>query len=362
MSLPEIAIFKPGKHTTSDGRVITFTEADCRDIVESYDPALAEAPFVIGHPKQTAPAYGWAASLKFENGLLRTTGKQVNTDFAEAFKSGAFKKRSASIYLPDSPGNPRPGHFYLRHVGFLGAEAPAIKGLPDVNFSAPAGDNAFVEFSINENELQTEEPEMGSQTKPEPGKQTPPVDNREVEFAERQRQLDEREQALQAQENKLNGGREANFAERERLLNEREQEIKEREAEAAKEALAARRTETVEFAETLVIGGRIHPKMKNSLVEALLVIDGSDADPVSFSEGGTTVSQSVGEVIRNALKNVAPFVDFAEKSGSDKGEPEEMSAEVLAEKARQYQAEQKKLGRVISITDAVNYVKKEAKK
>ncbi|OIO04834.1 MAG: hypothetical protein AUJ49_02085, partial [Desulfovibrionaceae bacterium CG1_02_65_16] len=56
-----------------------------------------------------------------------------------------FKKISASFYLPDSPANPAPGVFYLRHVGFLGAAAPAVKGLKPVAFAA--GEEGVVEFS-----------------------------------------------------------------------------------------------------------------------------------------------------------------------------------------------------------------------
>lgn len=59
----------------------------------------------------------------------------MNPDFVEAVKSGAYKKISVSLYGPESPNNPLPGHYYLRHVGFLGAQPPAIKGLQAVEFA-----------------------------------------------------------------------------------------------------------------------------------------------------------------------------------------------------------------------------------
>jgi hypothetical protein len=55
----------------------------------------------------------------------------VEQNFEEAVRSGRFKKISASFYPPDHPNHPVPDarEPYLRHVGFLGAKAPAVKGL-----------------------------------------------------------------------------------------------------------------------------------------------------------------------------------------------------------------------------------------
>ncbi|MBN0401429.1 peptidase, partial [Pseudomonas aeruginosa] len=111
-----------------------FTEAILQEIAATYDPALSEAPLVIGHPKLNAPAYGWAKGLEVREGMLYAEPHQVVPEFAEAANRKMYKKRSASVYLPDSPGNPVPGKHYLRHIGFLGAVPPAIKGIPDAPF------------------------------------------------------------------------------------------------------------------------------------------------------------------------------------------------------------------------------------
>jgi len=50
---------------------------------------------------------------------------------------GRYKKISASFYSPNYPFNPAPGSYYLKHVGFLGAVPPAVKGLGDARFSTP---------------------------------------------------------------------------------------------------------------------------------------------------------------------------------------------------------------------------------
>jgi hypothetical protein len=63
--------------------------------------------------------------LKKQGDLLLAKFKQVEPSFADMVKRGLFKKRSAAFY-PDGS---------LRHIGFLGAMPPAIKGLPDVAFA-----------------------------------------------------------------------------------------------------------------------------------------------------------------------------------------------------------------------------------
>ena len=58
-------IFRTGRHTASSGTSLAFTEADLAATAAAYDPALHEAPIVVGHPKDNAPAYGWVKSLGF---------------------------------------------------------------------------------------------------------------------------------------------------------------------------------------------------------------------------------------------------------------------------------------------------------
>nr|WP_272212393.1 hypothetical protein [Marinicella sp. W31]MDC2878308.1 hypothetical protein [Marinicella sp. W31] len=138
-------IFRTGTHTTSKGETLSFGDADLGAIASGYDPDGHLAPIVVGHPKQDAPAYGWIKSLKVEAGRLVAEPDQLNPDFAELVRSGAFKKVSAAFYAPASAGNPTPGRYHLRHVGFLGAQPPAVKGLKPVEFDD--GDAVVFEFS-----------------------------------------------------------------------------------------------------------------------------------------------------------------------------------------------------------------------
>lgn len=129
------------------GRTVSFSESDLARIARRYDPAVHEAPIVIGHPKHNAPAYGWVAAVRAKGPSLFAAVDQVNVDFAEGVRAGAYKKVSASFYLPDAPGNPKPGDYYLRHVGFLGAQPPAVKGLAPVEFADSDGDAVTVDFA-----------------------------------------------------------------------------------------------------------------------------------------------------------------------------------------------------------------------
>ncbi len=145
--MPRLHIFRPGAHTDMRGERIEFTAADLERAAAAYDPELSEAPLVVGHPDTNAPAYGWVRSLAFAN-TLQAEPHQVDPAFAEMVNAGRFKKISASFYKPDAPSNPKPGVWYLRHVGFLGAAAPAVKGLKAAAFTAPAED--VVDFTGGE--------------------------------------------------------------------------------------------------------------------------------------------------------------------------------------------------------------------
>lgn len=133
---PPFEIFAVGRHTEMGGDTLSFADADLTATAAAYDPAKHEAPICVGHPQHNLPAYGWIAGITAEGGRLLATPRQVNPAFAEMVRAGSFKKVSAAFWSPDAPGNPTPGVYALRHVGFLGAQPPAVKGLAPVQFAA----------------------------------------------------------------------------------------------------------------------------------------------------------------------------------------------------------------------------------
>ena len=142
----QIEIFRAGKRPDASGQMIEIKTSDLLQAVNAYDPNLHEAPAVIGHPQHNAPAYAWVKRLTTTGDILKAELAQVDPNFAEMVEAGRFKKISASFYLADSPQNPKPGFLYLRHVGFLGAMPPAVKGLRNPEFSD--NESGVVNFSM----------------------------------------------------------------------------------------------------------------------------------------------------------------------------------------------------------------------
>ncbi len=122
-----VEIFRGGQQTDSNGRAHDGNALISR-AVSTFNAARHEPPLVVGHPKDNAPAFGWVEKLKTASKagttVLLGKFKQVVPEFAALAKQGLYKKRSASFY-PDGR---------LRHVGFLGAAPPAVKGLADIGF------------------------------------------------------------------------------------------------------------------------------------------------------------------------------------------------------------------------------------
>jgi len=128
-----VPIFMGGKQTDSNGKSHDGDEL-IEKAVETFDPKYHEPPAVLGHPEHDKPAYGWVEGLRKvaedvkgigKVNVLYAKFKDVVPEFAQAVKEGLFKKRSASFY-PDGR---------LRHVGFLGAMPPAVKGLANLKFA-----------------------------------------------------------------------------------------------------------------------------------------------------------------------------------------------------------------------------------
>ena len=140
-------IFRVGTHTDSAGNSTTFTREQLAATVTAYNEGDWRAPMVVGHPKGNAPAYGWVGKMRLDDSgdVIVDDVEKLNADFADLMENGAYRNRSASWYAPDHPSNPTPGVWQLRHLGMLGAQPPALKGLGDVEFHDQEG--LTVEFA-----------------------------------------------------------------------------------------------------------------------------------------------------------------------------------------------------------------------
>jgi hypothetical protein len=136
-----VEIFRAGDY----GEKGKFSDADLDRVIANYDPASHEAPACIGHPKDDLPAYGWADRLMRQGGTLLAKFKEVDPAFESAVQAGRFKKRSAAFYL-DNEGRIS----NLRHVAFLGAQPPEVKGLKNLNFADGGRKFTAVDFGEEE--------------------------------------------------------------------------------------------------------------------------------------------------------------------------------------------------------------------
>ncbi len=296
-ALPQgIEIFRAGTHRDDAGNTHHFTRAQLAEMAASYNAELREAPLTVGHPKDNLPAYGWVAKVYVnEAGNLAIDPHQVDPQFAQMVKDGRFKKRSASFYPPTAPHNPTPGKWYLRHVAFLGAQPPAVAGLKDIGF-ADAGE--AVSFS----ETAAPSPAPADPTQPQEHAMSDPTKDAEV-----QKLRDELKAANDATAKAQAEAKDA--ADKVAAAQKEVQSFSEK-------AAADRRAGFASFAESQVKAGRLLPKDKAVAIAALEAV--SAAQPVSFSEGGTTTTVTaleLGSWLQGQISSRNPVVSFGEQAG-----------------------------------------------
>ena len=270
-----IEIFKAGKRQDAHGTVVEITPADLQQAVEAYDVAYHEAPAVIGHPKMDAPAYAWVKGLQLDGDVLKAELDQVHPEFAEMVTDGRFKKVSASFYLANSPDNPKQGSLYLRHVGFLGAMPPAVKGLRNPEFSE--SEQGIVDFC----EAMPNEPN-----------QTEPTQGEPEMSAEEKAELDR----LRAENQQL------------------KDENAKAKAEKAEAELNQAKADNVDFAEGLVKAGKLAPIAKQQAVDLLnYASTTAQGGVVEFAEG-----ESLHSKLKAFLDAQPQVVNFGEVATKDK--------------------------------------------
>jgi len=319
-------IFRTGTHTDSQGRTREWKQADLEEIASLYNPAAHEAPIVIGHPADDAPAYGWIEGLRVAGDRLLAKPRQLVDEFKDMVKQGRYKKVSIALY-PDMG---------LRHVGFLGAMPPSVKGLAQAAFSERAAWTIETEVTMKEDdrgwEKQTQE--IGK-TQGKGGHKmnkfkefldglkalvigaekdltaSPPTEadirqRMDAEFAEKQKTKDaevqKREDALKAREEKIRAQEDA--------LGQRQKE--------------RRKQEIAIFCETLLRQGKLTPAMtKHGMgLQTFLEVISEIDHPIEFGEPdpqGKKKAQSALEFMEGWLACLPKAIEFGEIAGTQKG-------------------------------------------
>lgn len=339
-------IFRPGKHIASSGAAISFSEDDLKNAVAAYDPKIHEAPITVGHPKDNLPAYGWIGKLEFSEGGIHADPAQVDPTFEEMVQAGRFKKRSASWYTPTAPTNPVPGKYYLKHVAFLGAAAPAVKGLKEVAFSS--NEEGVIEFEEDDSDEGLFRKFLNwFQGTPEFREAHKPANNEDSAMTPEQiaemNDLKAKVTTLTTENTDLKG-KVANFTEREADVNKRDAELK--------------KATVATMVGTLVAAGKVLPAEKDEAIEYAMTLD-DGAATIDFKEATGPVKVSQREYYLRKLAVGPKKVEFKEVSKGEEVKITLTSDEdirLASEKAQEYVAEQAKKGKVVSFTEAMHAV------
>ena len=338
----DIEVFRPGTFRPLGGNApLVFAKETLRDIARIYDADFADAPIVVGHPRTDDPAKGWVKSLEFNEQTNRLVAKVGDLDaaFADDVKSKRYKKISVRLFTPEHPANPKPGHYYLRHVGFLGAASPAVTGLKSVSFAGDDDQQSItletMDFADMPQETQTlrarimawladkfgadeakslmsdEEADklFGEEVDSNVKTGKPAATIAPEEKPDTTEKTDEAPNGVDDGDAKKKGKKpDAAFAvlEKEKELAKREASIRERERVIAHDA-------NVSFADNLIKEGKWLPVSRQALVGILDAID-IDAASISFSDGSDPAKS-----LREALMKQPPVVPLGDSVTKDGG-------------------------------------------
>jgi transcriptional regulator with XRE-family HTH domain len=142
-NLYEVEIFLAGTRPASNGVSTTITPEYLQEVVDSYNPQAFRAPLIVsgnlGHDignytdrtvsKSKELCHGIPSKLRRVGDRLYAGFEKISRDFAQWVRDKQIHSFSSSFYLPNSPNNPYPGKWSLRHIAGLGTTPPACKGL-----------------------------------------------------------------------------------------------------------------------------------------------------------------------------------------------------------------------------------------
>ncbi|WP_372502387.1 hypothetical protein P7L66_13255 [Tistrella mobilis] len=388
-----IEIMRAGSHTPHNGGgPLTYTAADLVEIAAAYNPSISAAPLVIGHPRTNDPAWGWVEGLRVEGDRLVADVRDVDPAFAELVSAGRYRTRSVSLYAPDSPANPVPGRWYLRHVGWLGAMPPAIKGLAPVNFAD--GDGDFIELSegapiratgrgleivtrtlrrVRDWLTETQGAEAADriisaddlaaadqEARDAAGYQPLPAEDQAPgpAFAEPSPvpKWEEERMTTTTPTPAPAGDREADLVRRENEIAAREAAQIQRERDAA-EALRRQRIADDRMAVAQAVEAGRLPKSLQARAEAVFAELASEDASVEFAEGTTVVKTTARQALRDLIASLPLPVHTGEIAAPDGNDgvafAEQSDPVVVAEMIAELIAAERARGRILSHADAV---------
>lgn len=356
-----IEVFRTGTMTPMTGNAINFTAADLEAVAANYDPDVSRAPVVVGHPKTDDPAFAWIDGFEYDTDKDRLFAdiSDIDPAFGEAVQSGSYKNVSMSFYMPTAANNPVPGNLYPKHLGFLGAAAPAVSGLKPAEF-ATTDETQIVTFvgemkTFGFSDVATifrslrdgwiEKFGLEEADKVLPSWRIEWVDDAEIKpevttptsFSQPTSTL---EPTMNPEELAALAAREKKVADGEKTL--------------AANASKARHDGHVSFAETLITDGKLLPAQKNQVVGFLNAFP--DDQEISFAEGEE--KKPVATAFMDFLKAQPKVIEFGQVKIGDEPTGDANPLDV-ANAATAHRTEMAAKGVTVGVSESVAFVEKQ---
>ncbi len=320
----KIPFLKPGTYTDMNGKKVTIKAEDLDKIIlatKDHNYQDNDFPLVIGHPKTDDPAWGWVNknSLSKDGDVLvaLADNEKMVPEFKEWFKKKLFKNVSVKL-RPD---------FSIAHIGFLGAKAPAVTGLPAVAFATEEGTTIeFAEYELSKWWFRTVPRVFRSiKNKMIEEKGTEAADKfitvYDLEEIGNPPRIFETVQSRPFNEN--DNSTTINLSEDEmekvqQLENEKKElqnKLTAAENEKKTLLLGQKRKDFLTFCEGDDVKLKIKPEEKQTVVEVLLALDETQA--IEFSEGNEKKKVTPVEFVQSLLKRLPDVVELGESFKSD---------------------------------------------
>lgn len=358
-------IFRTGKHTSANGVTKDWTTGDLDTMVKNFYEKNPDVPLVVGHPKTNDPAFGWFKDVKRIGEKLYACFKQVAPEFAEAVNSGKLKTRSISVY-PDGT---------IRHLGWLGAMPPAVKGLAGFQFQEDENAECYEfselqdfkftitggiferirDFFIGKFGLETTDKLISHyeiEKLKEIENKTPAEVDAVLNHSETSAQ-----QGVEKENNMPDSQEPAQTLDFARELKQRDETIAALRAEKEEMEKRSRREKHLQFAEKAVVSGNITPAQKDAIAEFMEVAYKADtADGQDFAENDENTVSNKFKTFIGGLKQI----NFSETNPDDVDEPTALDFNdpaAVSEAVEHMVEEYKAKGKTISESQALQKLK-----
>jgi len=301
-----IELFKIGKHPLAENQH-DWTNADLDQIVANQ---TADKPITIDHPANgpiaKTAAFGWISKLENRNGTLFGKVENLVAEFALMLSKKMFKNVSIGLVKRDNG-------WTMGHLAFLGAKAPAVQGLSDIDFSLNESDSVVcsaIESEVNIIDTASNEDVDIDKLKPQ-----------NINHEENIMTMEQLQAELDKALAKIKELEAAKTSDNSAALIKENEELK----VAITGIQAELRNNTFEnFCKEEIEAGRLTPSEKDATIAIMKTLDGQEA--IDFSVDGKNEKKSTLSIFQDTIRNRKPAVDFSETVKKDAARLDVISA------------------------------------